>query len=163
MFPPYPHTPVEVPHSVNRTELLQVILDNTRIELPLQNVLRLLGDYVLLTRTFEEATRIMSCPYIQVDNHVLAILGWTPDYGSTTLFLDESIPVEHQIEGRQQRPQGNNVPLSLLISGLPPQIFLQCPTILHRIFVNICILRDINTRQVDFSIRAHIRSKECYT
>ena len=71
------------------------------------------------------------------------------------LFLDESIPVEHQIEDRQQRLQENNVPLSLLISGLPPQIFLQCPAILHRIFANICILRDINTRQVDISIRAH--------
>ena len=72
-----------------------MLKENTGIELPLQNVLRLFGDYVLLTRTFEEATRIMSCPYIQVDNHVLAILGWTPDYGSTTLFLDESIPLEH--------------------------------------------------------------------
>ena len=132
-----------------------MLRENTGIELPLENVLRLFGDYVLLTQTFKETTRILSCPYMHVENHVLAILGWTPDYGSTTLFLDESIPVEHQIEGRQQRPQGNNVPLSFLISGLPPQIFLQCPTILHRIFANICNLRDINTRQVDFSIRAH--------
>ena len=101
-----------------------MLQQNTGIELPLQNVLRLFGDYVLLTRTFEEATRILSCPYIQVDNHVLAILGWTPDYGSTTLFLEESIPLKHQIEGRQQCPQGNNVPLSLLISRMPPQLFL---------------------------------------
>ena len=97
----------------------------------------------------------MSCPYIQVDNHVLAILGWTPDYGSTTLFLDESIPLEHQIQGRQQQPQGNNVPPTLLISEMPPQLFLQCRMILHRIFANICNLRDIQMRQVDFSIRAH--------
>ena len=142
-FPPCPHIQVEVPRSVSRRELLRVLRENTGIELPLENVLRLFGDYVLLTRSFEEATCIMSCPYMHVENHVLAILGWTPDYGSTTLFLDESIPVEHQIEGRQQRPQGNNVPLSLLISGLPPQIFLQCPAILHRIFTNICNLRDI--------------------
>jgi len=81
-----------------------VLKENTGIELPLQNVLRLFGDYVLLTRTFEEATRILTCPYLHVDNHDLVILGWTLDYGSTTLFLDESIPVEHQIEGRQQRP-----------------------------------------------------------
>ena len=70
-----------------------MILDNTGIELLLDNVLCLFGDFVLLTRTFEEATRIMSYPYIHVENHVLAILGWTPDYGSTTSFLDESIPV----------------------------------------------------------------------
>ena len=154
-FPPCPHNQVEVPHSISRRELLRVLRENTGIELPLHNVLHLFGDYGLLTRTFEEATRIMSCPYIQVDNHVLAILGWTLDYGSTTLFLDESIPLEHQIEGRQQRPQGNNVPLSLLISGMPPQLFLHCPMILHRIFANICNLRDIHTRKVDFSIRAH--------
>ena len=132
-----------------------MVRENTGVELPLENVLRLFGEYVLLTRSFEEATCIMSCPYMHVENHVLAILGWTPDYGSTTLFLDESIPVEHQIESRQQRPQGNNVPLSLLISGMPPQLFLQCPTILHRIFANICNLRDIQMRQVDFLIRAH--------
>ena len=132
-----------------------MVWENTGVELPLENVLRLFGEYVLLTRSFEEATCIMGCPYMHVENHILAILGWTPDYGSTTLFLDESIPVEHQIESRQQHPQGNNVPLSLLISGLPPQIFLQCPAILHRIFANICNLRDIQMRQVDFSIRAH--------
>ena len=154
-FPPCPYIQVEVPRSVNRCELLRVLKENTGIELPLQNVFRLFGDYVLLTQTFKEATRIMSFPYIQVDNHVLAILGWTPDYGSTTLFLDESIPLEHQIQGRQQQPQRNNVPLSLLISGMPPQLFLQCPTILHRIFANICNLRDIHTRKVDFSFRAH--------
>ena len=99
-------------------------MENTGIELLLQNVLRLFGDYVLLTRTFEEATRIMSCPYIQVDNHVLAIRVWMPDNGSTTLLMHVSILVEHQIEGRQQRPQGNNVPLSFLISSMPPQLFL---------------------------------------
>ena len=71
------------------------------------------------------------------------------------LFLDESIPLEHQIQGRQQQPQRNNVPLSLLISGIPPQLFLQCRTILHRIFVNISNLGDIHTRRVDFSIRVH--------
>ena len=97
----------------------------------------------------------MSFPYIQVENHILTIVGSTPDYGSTTLFLDESIPLEHQIQGRRQQPQGNSVPLSLLISGMPPQLFLHCPMILHRIFANICNLRDINSRQVDFSIRAH--------
>ena len=86
-FPPCPHTQLEVPCSVSRTELMRVLKENTGIELPLQNVLHLFGDYVLLTQTFEEATRIMSCPYIQVDNHVLAILGWTPDYGSTTFIL----------------------------------------------------------------------------
>ena len=63
-FPPCPHTQVEVPCSVSRTELLRVLLENTGIELPVQNVLRLFGDYVPLTRTFEEATRILSCPYI---------------------------------------------------------------------------------------------------
>ena len=123
-FPPCLHTPVEAPHSVSRTELLRVILDTTGIVLPLDNVLRLFGDYVLLTRSYTEATRILSFPYIQVENHVLAIVGWTPDYGSTALFLDESIPLEHQIQGRQQQPQGNNIPLSLLISGMPPQLFL---------------------------------------
>ena len=74
-FPPCPHIQVEVPRSFSRREILQVLRENTGIELLLQNILCLLGDYVLLTRTFEEATRIMSCPYIQVDNHVLAILG----------------------------------------------------------------------------------------
>ena len=93
-FPPYPHTPVEVPRSVSLSELQQVILNNTGIELPLENVLRLFGDYVLLTRSFDEASRILSVPYIKVVNHVLAVVGWTPDYGSTTLYLDESIPLE---------------------------------------------------------------------
>ena len=74
-FHPCLYIQVEVPCSVSRCELLRVLKENTGIELLLQNVLRLFGDYVLLTRTFEEATRIMSCPYIQVDNHVLAILG----------------------------------------------------------------------------------------
>jgi len=120
-----------------------VILNNTGIELPLDNVLRLFGDYVLLTRSYDEASRVLSFPYIQVENHALAIVGWTPDYGSTTLFLDESIPLEHQIQGRQQQPQGNNIPLSLLISGMPPQLFLQFRTALPRIFVNICNLSDI--------------------
>ena len=101
-FPPCRHNQVEVPHSVSHRELLRVLRENTGIELPLANVLRLFGDYVLLTRSFEEATCIMSCPYMHVENQVLAILGWTPDYGSTTLFLDESIPLEHQIQGRQQ-------------------------------------------------------------
>ena len=48
-FPPCPHTPVEVPRSVGRTELQRVILNNTGIELPLDNILCLFGDYVLLT------------------------------------------------------------------------------------------------------------------
>ena len=122
-FSPCPHTPVEVPRSVSRSELQQVILNNTGIELPLDNVIRLFGDYVLLTRSYEEASRILSVPYIQVENHVLAIVGWTPDYGSTTLFLDESTPLESQIQARRQWAQGNHVPLSLLISGMPPQLF----------------------------------------
>ena len=87
-FPPCPHTPVEVPRSVSRSELHQVILNNIGIELPLENVLRLFNDYVLLTRSYDEASRVLSFPYIQVENHALAIVGWTPDYGSTTLFLD---------------------------------------------------------------------------
>ena len=57
-----------------------MVWENTGVELPLENVLRLFGEYVLLTWGSDEATRIMSCPYIHVDNHVLAILGWTPDY-----------------------------------------------------------------------------------
>ena len=75
MFPPCPHTPVEVPHSVSRTKLLRVILDNTGIELLLDNVLCYLNDYVMLTRSYDKASRILSVPYIQVDNHVLAIVG----------------------------------------------------------------------------------------
>ena len=86
-FPPCPHIQVEVPCSVSRRDLLRVLKENTGIELPLQNVLRLFGDYVLLTQTFKETTRILSCPYMHVENHVLAILGWTPDYGSTTFIL----------------------------------------------------------------------------
>ena len=86
-FPPCLHIQVEVPRSVSRRELLRVVRENTGVELPLVNVLCLFGEYVLLTRSFEEATCIMSCPYMHVENHVLAILGWTPDYGSTTFIL----------------------------------------------------------------------------
>ena len=71
-----------------------MLRENTGIELPLANVLRLFGDYVLLTRSYDEASRILSVPYIKVVNHVLAVVGWTPDYGSTTLFFDASIPLE---------------------------------------------------------------------
>jgi len=132
-----------------------VILNNTGIDLPLENVLRLFGDYVLLTRSYDKASRILSVPYIQVENHVLAIVGWSPDYGSTTLHLDDSIPLESQILARRQRAEGNHVALSLLISGMPPQLFVQCRTVLSRIFANICHLRDVQMRRTDFSIRAN--------
>ena len=62
-FPPCPYIQVEVPRSVSHREILRMLRENTGIELPLQNVLRLFGDYVMLTRTFEEATRILSCSY----------------------------------------------------------------------------------------------------
>ena len=107
-----------------------------------------------LSRSFEEATRILTYPYLHVDNHDLAILGWTLDYGSTTLFLDESIPVEHQIEGRHNIHKG--ITYHSVFSYLDCHHKYFCSaTILHRIFANICNLRGINTRQVDFSIRAH--------
>ena len=60
-----------------------MILNNIGIELPLENVLRLFNDYVLLTRSYDEASRILSLPYIQVENHFLAIVGWTLDRGRT--------------------------------------------------------------------------------
>ena len=74
-FPPCPYTPLEVPRSISRIELQQVILNHTGIELPLDNILHYLNDYVLLTRSYDKASRILSVPYIQVENHVLAIVG----------------------------------------------------------------------------------------
>ena len=74
-FPPCPHTPLEVPRPISRIELQQVILNHAGIELLLDNVLRYLNDYVLLTRSYDKASRILSVPYIQVENHVLAIVG----------------------------------------------------------------------------------------
>ena len=85
-FPQCPHIQVEVPRSVSHRKVLRVVRENTSVELPLENVLRLFGEYVLLTRSFKEATCIMGCPYMHVENHILAILGWTPDYGSTTFI-----------------------------------------------------------------------------
>ena len=48
-FPPCLHIQVEVPCSVSRRELLRVLRENTGIQLPLENVLCLFGDYVPLT------------------------------------------------------------------------------------------------------------------
>ena len=129
--------------------------EHTGIELPLENISRFLNDYVLLTRPYDEASRTLSLPYIQVEDHVLAFLAWMPDYGATTLHLDDSIPPDSQIPARLPRAQGNHEALSLLISGMPPQLFVQCPRILPRIFANICHLRDVQVRRTDFSIRAN--------
>ena len=74
--------------------------EHTGIELPLENISRFLNDYVLLTRPYDEASRTLSLPYIQVEDHVLAFLAWMPDYGATTLHLDDSIPPDTQIPAR---------------------------------------------------------------
>jgi len=155
-FAPSPQTPQDVPRFINRSALQGVIMNSTGVEFPLQNISHFFNDYVLITRSYDKASRILSVPYIQVGDHILAILAWTPDYGSTTLHLDDAIPLDAQIPARHPRAQGNHEALNLLISGMPPQFFVQCRRILPRIFTNMCHLRDVQVRSTDFSIWANV-------
>jgi len=68
------------------------VLQNTGVELLLEIVSCYLTGYLLLSRSPEEATRILSAPFIRIGEHVLALAPWTPGFGATEIPCDEQLP-----------------------------------------------------------------------
>ena len=80
---PSPEAPLQSPLQIHRSALRDVVLHNTGVELPLDSVSCYPTGYLLLSHSPEEATRILSAPFIRIGEHVLALAPWTPGFGST--------------------------------------------------------------------------------
>ena len=131
------------------------MLQNSGVELPLESVSCYLTGYLLLSRSPEEATRILSAPLIRIGEHVLALTPGTPDLGATEIPCDEELPQQPLTPARRPRSPQNRVRLHLVISGLPLHLFVQSQLVLPRVFANICQLSDIERDTSDYSLRAN--------
>ena len=121
----------------------------------LESISCYLNSYLLLTRSTEEATRILAVPFIYIGEHALAITPWTPSFGAAKIPFDENIPQQPLTPARHPRSPQNRVQLHLVISGLPLHLFAQSQLVLPRIFANICQLVDVERDTSDYSFRVN--------
>ena len=131
------------------------MLHHTGVEILLESISCYLNSYLLLTRSTEEATRILAVPFIYIGEHALAITPWTPSFGAAKIPFDENIPQQPLTPARRPRSSQNLVPLHLVISRMPLHLFAQKFFILPRVFANICQLRDVDRDTSNYSIKAN--------
>ena len=122
---PSPETPPPVLYQINRSALRDAVLHHTGVEILLESISCYLNSYLLLTRSTEEATRILAVPFIYIGEHALAIAPWTPSFGATRIPFDENLPRQPLTPARCPRSSQNLVPLHLVISGMPLHLFAQ--------------------------------------
>ena len=152
---PSPEAPLPIPGQIHRSALRDVVLQNTGVEIPLESVSCYLTGYLLLSRSPEEATGILSAPFIRIGEHVLALAPWTPGFGAIEIPYDEQLPQQLLTPARHPRSPQNRIRLHLVIFGLPLHLFAQSQLVLPRVFANICQLRDVQTDTTDYSLRAN--------
>ena len=152
---PSPEAPLPTPFQFNRSVLRDVVLHNTGVELPLDSVSCYPTGYLLLSHSPEEATRILSAPFIRIGEHVLALAPWTPGFGATEIPCDEHLPQQPLTLARRPRSPQNRIRLHLVISRLPLHLFAVSQLVLPRVFANICQLRDVERDPSDYSLRAN--------
>ena len=70
---PSPEAPLSTPGQIHRSALCDVVLQNTRVELPVESVSCYMTGYLQLCPSPEEANRILSAPFIRIGEHVLAL------------------------------------------------------------------------------------------
>ena len=143
------------PLKFNHSALRDVVLQNTGVELLLESVSCYLTGYLLLSRSTEDATRILSAPFIHIGEHALALTPWTPGCGATEIPCDEQLPQQRLAPARCPRSPQNRVRLHLVISGLPLHLFAQSQLVLPRVFANICQLVDVERDTSEYSLRAN--------
>ena len=122
------------PYEINRLAIQNAIQQQSQILVQLDNISQHLFDYLVLAQSNTEANRILSTPLLHIGIQILAISPWTPQHGSITVPFDGNIPNFQKIARRPRSP-GNNEPLRLVISRMPPH--LMQPIVIPRIFANI--------------------------
>ena len=100
---------VNTPRQIHRSALRDVVLQNTGVELPLESVSCYLTGYLLLSHSPEEATRILSAPFIRIGEYVLALTPWTPGFGATEIPCDEHLPQQPMTPARRPRSPQNRI------------------------------------------------------
>ena len=128
---------------------------NSGVHLPLESISCYLSGYLLLTHSTEDATHILSEPFIYIGEHALAIAPWTPSFSATRIQFDENLPRQSLTPARRPRSPQNHIRLHLVISGLPLHLFAQAQLVLPRIFANICQLVDVGRDTSDYSLWAN--------
>ena len=113
---PSPEAPLPIPGQIHRSALRDVVLQHTGVELLLESVSCYLTGYLLLSRSPEEATRILLAPFIRIGEHVLALASWTLGFGATEIPYDEQLPQQPLTPARRRRSPQNRVRLHLVIS-----------------------------------------------
>ncbi|KAG2629442.1 hypothetical protein PVAP13_3KG430001 [Panicum virgatum] len=114
---PSPEAPLPTPGQIHHSALRDVVLQNTGVELPLESVSCYLTSDLLLSHSPEEATRILSAPFIRIGEHVLALTPWMPGFGATEIPCDEHLTQQPLTPGRRPRSPQNCIRLHLAISG----------------------------------------------
>ncbi|KAG2622693.1 hypothetical protein PVAP13_3KG041900 [Panicum virgatum] len=146
--------PPDVPFEINRATIQVAIQQKSQILVPIESISRHMFDYLVLAPSHAAATRIMALKSIIIADQYLAIFPWTPQYGSTTVPFDPSIPMV-PTPAIPPTSLGNNEPLSLTIYGLPPHLCVRPVIIISRIFANICQVSDVRLNRHDLSISAN--------
>ena len=155
--------PLQSPGQIHRSALRDVVLQNTGVELPLESVSCYLIGYLLLSRSPEEATRILSAPFIRIGEYVLALTPWTPGFGATEIPCDEHLPQQPLTPARRPRSPQNRIRLHLVISGLPLHPFAQSQLVLPRTsqtYVSSSTSRGIQV--ITHSGRTHLQNWNLY-